>query len=102
VYVGNVVDAFLAAADSGEPGTWNIGTGSETSVLDLLRLVGQAAGQELHPQFAPPRPGELQRSGLDTTRARRELGWESTTPLHKGVAAVYRWVQAGEPCRAER
>jgi len=102
VYVGNVVDAFLAAADSAQPGTWNIGTGSETSVLDLVRLIGQAAGQDLQPQFAPPRPGELQRSGLDPTRASHDLGWTSTTPLHKGVAAVYRWVQAGEPDRAER
>jgi UDP-glucose 4-epimerase len=102
VYVGDVVDAFLAAADSGQPGTWNIGTGSETSVLDLIRLVGQAAGQTLQPQFAAPRAGELQRSALDITRASHDLGWQATTPVHEGVAAVYRWVQAGEPDQVER
>jgi UDP-glucose 4-epimerase len=102
VYVGDVVDAFLAAADSSQPGTWNIGTGYETSVLDLIRLISQVAGQELQPHFAPPRSGELQRSGLDITRASHDLGWQATTPLDEGVATVYRWVQAGEPDRAER
>ncbi|MGE5288253.1 MAG: NAD-dependent epimerase/dehydratase family protein [Micromonosporaceae bacterium] len=102
VYVGDVVDAFLAAADTARPGTWNIGTGCETSVLDLVRLIGQAAGHEPHPQYAPPRPGELRRSGLDVTRASHDLGWKATTPLPEGIAAVYHWVQVGEPDRAER
>ncbi len=100
IYVGDVVDAFLAAADARQPGTWNIGTGSETSVLDLINLIGQAAGQDLEPQFAPARPGELQRSALDIARVSHELGWKATTPLNEGVTAVYRWVQAGEADRA--
>ncbi len=102
VYVGDVVDAFLAAVDAGQPGTWNIGTGAETSVLDLITLIGQAAGRELQPLFAPARPGELQRSALDGTRAARDLGWKATTPLHEGVTAAYHWVQAGQPDRAGR
>ncbi len=100
VYVGDVVDAMLLAGDAGQPGTWNIGTGAETSVLDLISLIRQVAGREVQPKFAPPRPGELQRSALDVTRAAHELGWKATTPLHQGVTAVYRWVQAGKPDRA--
>jgi GDP-mannose 4,6 dehydratase len=83
VYVGDVVDAFLAAADAARPGTWNIGTGCETSVLELVRLIGQAAGHVPRPQYAPPRPGELKRSGLDITRASHDLGWKATTPSTK-------------------
>jgi UDP-glucose 4-epimerase len=100
LYVADVVDAFLAAADTVAPGTWNIGAGTETSVLDLVRLIGLAAGRDLRPEFAPPRPGELQRSALEVTRASRDLGWKAATPLHQGVSAVYRWAQAGEPDRA--
>ena len=67
--------AFLAAADSGRPGTWNIGTGTEVSVLELARVIGQVAGHELDPVFAPARPGELLRGALAAERARRDLGW---------------------------
>src|SRR5215469_12851775 len=44
VYVGDAVAAFLAAADRHRPGTWNIGTGHEVSVLELAKVVGQATG----------------------------------------------------------
>ena len=57
VYVGDVVAAFLAAADRGRPGTWNIGTGLEVSVLDLVEIIAGIAGRELTPVFAPARRG---------------------------------------------
>ena len=61
---GDAVAAFLAAADRGRPGTWNIGSGREVSVLELARVIGQVAGRPVEPVFNPPRPGELQRSAL--------------------------------------
>src|SRR5439155_13454808 len=51
VYVGDVVAAFLAAADRGRPGTWNIGTGLEVSVLDLVQSMAGIAGRPLSPAF---------------------------------------------------
>ena len=101
VYVKDVVAAFLAAADQGRPGIWNFGTGVEVSVLDLARLIGEAAGREVDPQFAPPRPGELQRSALAAERARRDLGWEPAVPLAQGVRTVYEWISSGAPDRAQ-
>src|SRR5258706_2128746 len=56
VYVGDAVAAFLAAADQGRPGIWNFGTGIESSVLDLARLIGEAVGPAGGPQVVPPRP----------------------------------------------
>ncbi len=100
VYVGDAVGAFLAAADGPRPGTWNIGTGIEVSVLDLARVIGQVAGHELDPVFAPARPGELLRGALAPERARRDLGWAPTTSLADGIGRVYRWIQAGSPERA--
>jgi UDP-glucose 4-epimerase len=100
VYVGDAVAAFLAAADSGRPGTWNIGTGAEVSVLNLAAIIGEAAGRPVEPEFAPQRPGELQRSALAVERAKRDLGWSSVTSLGEGVRSVYQWIEAGAPDRA--
>jgi UDP-glucose 4-epimerase len=100
VYVGDAVGAFLAAADSGRPGTWNIGSGVEVSVLDLARVISSVVGRPLDPVFAPARPGELLRSALASERAARDLGWAATTSLADGVARVYRWIEAGTQERA--
>jgi UDP-glucose 4-epimerase len=100
VYVGDAVAAFLAAADRGRPGTWNIGTGREVSVLDLAQVIARVAGVPVDPMFAPDRPGELQRSALAVERAARDLGWRPVTPLETGVGAVYRWIAAGAEDRA--
>jgi UDP-glucose 4-epimerase len=100
VYVGDAVAAFLAAADRGRPGTWNIGSGREVSVLELAKVIGQVAGRPAEPSFRPPRPGELQRSALAIEAAERDLGWRPGTTLSDGVAAVYRWIEAGAPDRA--
>ena len=100
VYVGDVVAAFLAAADRGRPGTWNIGTATEVSVLDLATSIGEIAGRPVEPVFAPMRPGELQRSALAVKRARKDLGWQARTGLADGIRAVYQWIEAGTPDRA--
>jgi UDP-glucose 4-epimerase len=100
VYVGDTVAAFLAAADRGRPGTWNIGTGIEVSVLDLARIIGEAGGHTAEPAFAPRRPGELQRSALAVERAKIDLGWQARMGLADGVRAVYQWIEAGAHDRA--
>jgi hypothetical protein len=97
---GDVVTAFLAAANTSRPGTWNIGTGTETSVLDPATTIGQAAGRAVEPEFASQRPGELPRSALAVELARRDLGWSPDTPPADGVRKVYRWIEAGTPDRA--
>jgi UDP-glucose 4-epimerase len=100
VYVGDAVSAFLAAADRRRPGTWNIGTGGEVSVLDLARVIGEVTGRRVDYTFAPARPGELQRSALAAQRARADLGWKARTTLPDGVRAVCHWIEAETPDRA--
>lgn len=46
------------------------------------------------------RPGELARSVLDVSRARRELGWQASASLSQGIGTVYRWIEAGASDRA--
>jgi len=88
-YVGDVVEANLAAAAHPEAhGEYNAGTGVESSVLEVVAALREAAGvseEELQPRFAPARPGELERSCLDVTRARQELGFQAATSLREGM-----------------
>jgi UDP-glucose 4-epimerase len=88
VYVGDVVRATLAAATN-EGGIYNVGTGRETSVVELLELCQRVASTELEAQFVPPRPGELQRSVLDPSRAVDELGWRPEHSLEDGLRETY-------------
>jgi UDP-glucose 4-epimerase len=91
VYVGDVVAANLAAyAYGGEQGVFNVGTGTETSVLDLLAGCQRAAGTSAEPEHRPARLGELSRSALDCSLAERELGWHASTPLPQGLAETLR------------
>src|SRR5262249_54886762 len=100
VYVGDAVASFLAAADQRRPGTWNIGTGAEVSVLDLASVIGEVTGRRGEYGLAPARPGELQRSALAVDRARADLGWRATAALPDGVRSVCEWINAHTPDRA--
>jgi UDP-glucose 4-epimerase len=87
VYVGDVVTATLAA--QGHAGVFNVGTGTETSVLDLAKACQSAAGVSAEAEHAAARPGELQRSVLDPGRAERELGFRAETSLEDGLEATW-------------
>ncbi len=90
VYVGDLVQALIAAGDARETGVVNVGTEEETSVLELVRVLSQLHGpQTPEPEFAPARLGELDRSCLDATRARERLGWRAATPIADGLRLTY-------------
>lgn len=101
IYVADCVAAFRAVADYGKAGTWNIGTGIESTVLDLAALVGRFTGQHSQPVFAPARLGELSRSALACERAAQDLGWRPAASLADGVQAVVDWFASGAPDRAQ-
>jgi UDP-glucose 4-epimerase len=92
VYVGDVVDCVRRAAGCAG-GVYNVGTGRETSVLDLYDAIQAAAGIRRAAEHAAPRLGELQRSVLDPSAAARDLGWRPGTPLADGLAATWAWVE---------
>ena len=86
IYVGDVVAAALAAAESGASGPINVGTGVETDVLELAQRLAEIDGANgFEPELAPARPGEVQRISLDASRAERELGWRAETGLEDGL-----------------
>jgi UDP-glucose 4-epimerase len=88
-YVGDVAAAVLAAGGSDATGAFNIGTGRESSVLDLVDHLRELSGDDdFRAQHAPERPGEAKRSCLDPSAARERLGWEPSTSLRDGLAAT--------------
>lgn len=92
IYVGDIVAANLVAAahpDAG--GEYNVGTQVESSLLEVVAALDAVlpAGQVLATEFADPRLGELQRSALDATRAREELGFVAGTSLADGIGQTY-------------
>ncbi len=102
VFVSDIAAANLAAAACPQPayGEYNVGTGTEVSVLELAAAVAAAAGTDpadFAPDFASARPGELHRSCLDVTRARHDLGLAPATPLSDGLARTLKWVAGVAP-----
>jgi UDP-glucose 4-epimerase len=93
VFVGDVVAATLAATEQ-DGGVFNVGTGLETSVLDLYERIQRAAGVQREAEHADPRAGELQRSVLDPSLAERELGWRPAHSLDEGLAATWAWISS--------
>ena len=91
VYVADVARAALFAAAKGGD-IVNVGTGKETSVLDLYAAISAVTGVQIEPCFAPARLGELQRSVLDIGHAEREFDWIPRHALADGLEATWQWI----------
>jgi UDP-glucose 4-epimerase len=98
VFVKDVARANLAAATRNLPPAgaldargFNIGTGVETSVLDLARGLNRAAKATAPVEHAPARTGEQQRSSLVITKAAEQLGWRPTVSLDAGLAETFQY-----------
>jgi UDP-glucose 4-epimerase len=87
VHVQDVVRANLAAVD-GPAGIYNIGTGIETDVNTLYQMLAEASGVTAAAEHGPAKPGEQQRSCLDTTGTRERLGWSATVGFADGVRST--------------
>lgn len=94
VFAGDVAEAFMRAVDKGRGTVFNIGTGIETTVLELWESCARSAGYGGEVRFAPPRLGELQRIALDWGRAKKRLGWEPTTTLDAGIDETADWIRS--------
>ena len=95
IFVADLVRALLSAGEATAGGVVNIGTETETTVLELLRVLSAHHGPGApEPRFEPARTGEIDRSCLDATRARDVLGWRASTPIADGLRQTYDAVPA--------
>ena len=95
VYVDDVVTAFLCAAEAPvtTTGTFNVGTGVQTTVTELHRVIAAAVGVSRPPDHAEARTGEVHASALDPTRAGRVLGWKPDIDLTEGIERTVDWLR---------
>lgn len=97
IYVGDVVGAILAAAESEGPlaredgAAYNVSTGQPTSVNELVSVVRRASGYLGAVENAPAREGDIAHSVLDPGRAAEVFGWKAGTALERGLAVTWRW-----------
>jgi len=93
VFVGDVVDAFVLAAEGGAGVLGNVGTGRETSVNELFVAMATIVSFTGGPRYAPARPGEVQRSALAPGLLTEALGWTPKTSLAAGLELTIDWIR---------
>lgn len=89
VSVQDVAQANALAITHSLTGIYNIGTGKETTVNQLFHHIAQMAGNNVSPQHAPARKGELQRSVIDPGKFRKSTDWKPEKPLKDGLGETY-------------
>lgn len=100
VYVADVVDAFVRAgqAPGSVTGAYNIGTGEQTTVEEVYRLIA-ALLEECPPAcYVAGKTGELQAIALDTSRAEKDLGWKAAVGVAEGIERTMQWIATTAEC----
>ena len=95
IYVGDVARANLMVADSPEAagGIFNICTGRETSILNLVESLADVFPDAPAPVFGPPRAGDIYRSVGSAQKAKETFGFEAQTALMDGMRATANWMK---------
>jgi len=89
-YVADVVAATIAALGA-DGGTFNVGGGTEATMLDTIAILERLAGRNLELRRHPAVPGDQRRTQADTSRIRDDVGWEPRVGLEEGLAAQWAW-----------
>jgi UDP-glucuronate 4-epimerase len=94
-YVSDVVAAMLLAMEAaGSGAVYNVGGGSEATMQDAIALLERISGRKVDLMLSEKAAGDVRRTSADTTRIRRELGWEPRIALEDGLAAQWEWAAA--------
>jgi UDP-glucose 4-epimerase len=91
VFVGDVVRANVQAVAFDGTGTFNVGTGKETSVNELFRKIRDRIDGTIDEVHEKGRPGEQRRSVLDYSYSGKVLGWQPRTTLEEGLDETVAW-----------
>ena len=95
VYVDDVVDAFVRAGQARPEltGRFNVGTGVQTTVTEVHRLIAEAVGIDAPPRYEQMRTGDIQAIALDYAAARTTLGWKPSVDVREGVRRTVTWLR---------
>lgn len=92
VFVDDVVRAIVSVFDNAIEGVYNIGTGRETSILEIIAAIKKTTGEEFDYEQKDDRPGEVQRSVLSYAKAKRDMSWEPQVDLEAGIKKTFDWL----------
>lgn len=95
-YISDLMEALVSVAerDLGQHRVFNIGGREEISLTRLLHAAEETVGRKASVAFRPGRKFDASRLMLDTTRANRELGWQSNVSLSDGMALTWSWMSS--------
>ena len=99
VYVGDVADANARALTSDAVGSFNVGTGVETDINTIFRLLKRISGNNQAEVHGPPMAGEQRRSVVDARKLERVTGWRPQTSLEAGLEATVRYFRPASKAR---
>ena len=95
VFVEDVVESNLMAMGPEVEGVYNVGTGIETSVNDLFKIVVDLTKVEFKEVHGPAKRGEQARSVIDSTKLHRDLGWEPKVEVREGARRTVQYFREG-------
>jgi len=101
IYVGDVVQACLSVLhhpDTTQGQTFNVGTGKQTSVLELYQAIARNLSFPHAPRHFPPKPGELRHNALSYQKLHRATGWQPQTPLSYGISQTLAFFRHFQKC----
>ena len=93
VFVDDVAEANLVAMGQDAHGVYNVGTGAETSVNELFRMLAGLTASSVKELHGPAKAGEQIRSVVDPSRIKQELGWEVKVDLAEGLKQTVEFFQ---------
>jgi len=95
IHVVDLADGHVAALSRNDPGVevYNLGTGSGTSVLELLHAFEKASGKTIPYDVVPRRPGDVASCYADASKAAHDLSWHAQRSIEQACADAWRWQQ---------
>ncbi|PWI48857.1 UDP-glucose 4-epimerase [Candidatus Heimdallarchaeota archaeon B3_Heim] len=91
VYVKDIAAICTTAMASNVDDTYNAGTGIQTSLNELVEIIGEVTTLPIKKVFKPPRPGDVKKIALDITKAKKILKWTPQTTFNTGIQNTWDW-----------
>ena len=91
LYIDDATAALALALKTKNNRTFNVGSGKEISLNKLLKKINKILNTKTKPNYYPSEEKEIQRSALDCSKIKKELGWQPETSLEKGLKQTIKW-----------
>ena len=91
IYVKDIAEICINTLNSNKNGTYNAGTGVQTSLLELVEIIENVTSTTVQKNFCPPRLGDVRHISLDNSKAKAELKWSPSTNLKEGIHHTWEW-----------